>query len=361
MPMFVPGPVDVDPEILAAQSRPTMPHRSKEYEEIFHRAENNARKLFFTDHRVIITASSGTGFHEAAVRNFVPDDGRILSLTNGAFGNRWHEVALTNGKTADKIETEWNVPVTADLVAEQITKHKYDILCVVHNETSVGVMNPVKEIAAVVHELSPDTLICVDAVSSLGGYKLEMDAWGVDMILTSSQKTLALPPGLGLAAVSDRALEKAKTVPNRGWYFDLVRMENYRIKNSTPATSAVNLVYALDVQLLRILEEGLENRFARYAGMAARVHAWAEEKGWGLWAPEGYRSMTVTTVNKPEWLNMSQLNAYLLERDMRVAGGYGPIKPKTFRIAHMGELQMTDMDTLLTTIDAFEKEVAIAA
>ena len=153
-----------------------MPHRSKEFEEIFHRAENKSRKLFGTQYRVFLTASSGTGLQEAAVRNFAHK--RVLSCTNGAFGNRWYDVAVLNGKQADKLEAPWGQPIDPAAVAEALGKNDYDIVTVVHNETSTGLMNPVKEIAAAAREASPDTLVCVDAVSSLSGVKIEMDAWG---------------------------------------------------------------------------------------------------------------------------------------------------------------------------------------
>ncbi len=180
-----------------------------------------------------------------------------------------------------------------------------------------------------------------------------MDAWGLDFLLTSSQKSLALPPGLGLAGVSDRAMEKAETVPNRGWYFDLVRMEKHRLKDSTPATPALSLIYALDLQLDRMLAEGLEARFARHAALAERVHTWALDTGQRLFAAEGSRSKTVTTVENLRQIDIGALNKYLLEQDMRIANGYGPLKNKTFRIAHMGETQMDDLNTLLTAIEAF--------
>jgi aspartate aminotransferase-like enzyme len=291
--------------------------------------------------------------HEAAVRNFVPTDGRLLSCSNGAFGNRWSDVAETNGKRTDRLETGWDEPMSADRVAAQLRERHYDLLCVVHNETSTGMMNPVAEIAAAAREISPDTLIAVDAVSSLSGAKIEMDALGIDFLLTSSQKALALPPGLALAGVSDRAMARAETIPNRGWYFDLVRLEKHRLKDSTPATPAIGLVYALDRQLQRIFDEGLENRFARHSAMAAATHAWAEGRGFDLYAPVGYRSQTVTTIRKSETFDVGALNRFLLARDMRVAGGYGPIKPATFRIAHMGELQPADMEALFEAIDSF--------
>jgi len=350
-PLFVPGPVDVNTEVLNAQTKPMLPHRSKEFEGTFHGAENKARKLFGTQYRVFLTASSGTGLQEAAVRNFAHS--KVLSCTNGAFGNRWYAVAVTNGKDPDKLEAEWGQPIEPDIVADALKKVNYDIITIVHNETSTGLMNPIKEISGAVKEVSPDTLVCVDAVSSLAGVKIEMDAWGVDFILTSSQKALALPPGLGLGATSDLALSKAETVENRGWYFDLIRLENHRNKNSTPATPAISLINALDVQLDRIFSEGLEKRFTRHSEMANRVQNWALDRNFELFAAEGYRSKTVTTISNSLDVDIPRMNDFLLHRDMRIANGYGALKNKTFRIAHMGELHMEDIETLLAAIDEF--------
>ncbi len=355
-PMFVPGPVDVDPQVSAAQTQPMLPHRSAEFETLFHSAERKARQLFYTSHRVFLTASSGTGLQEAAVRNLVKT--RLLSCINGAFGARWHQVAVSNGKTADTLEAPWGQPITPEMVAEALRAESYDAIAVVHNETSTGVENPVRDIAALVHELSPDTLVCVDAVSSLGGARIEMDSWGLDLLLTSSQKCLALPPGLGLAGVSDRALARAEEVPDRGWYFDLLRLEKHRIKDSTPATPAISLIYALDCQLDRILAEGLEARFSRHSQMAQRVQTWALERGLDLFAQEGYRSRTVTTIDNRRSLDVGALNRYLQEQEMRIAGGYGPIKAHTFRIAHMGELQVADIDALLEAVDRYLEDSA---
>ena len=349
--MFVPGPVDVDPQVLAAQTKPMLPHRSKEFETIFQRASDKARALFFTRYRVFLMTSSGSGLQEAAVRNFAKES--VLSCVNGAFARRWYDAARANGKQADLLEVEWDRPITGELVDSALRRKHYEILTVVHNETSTGLQNPVREIAEAAHNASPDTLICVDAVSSLGGARIEMDAWGIDMLLTSSQKCLALPPGLALGAVSDRALAYAEGVPNRGWYFDLVLMEKHRLKDSTPATPAISLVYALDLQLDRILGEGLEKRFTRHSAMAQRVQSWATGHGLSLYAPEGYRSQTMTTLhNSLEW-DISALNQFLLEREMRLANGYGPLKGKTFRIAHMGETQLEDVERLLAALDEY--------
>src|SRR6266498_3875489 len=352
--MFVPGPVDVADEVLQAQAAPMLPHRSKEFEAIYRRASEKSQQLFYTNYRVFLTASSGTGLQEAAIRNFV--NKRVLSIVNGAFADRWYEVAVSNGKDTEKLSFDWDTPASPDRIADTLRQGRFEALTVVHNETSTGLQNPVKEIAEAVSTVSPDTLIFVDAVSSLGGVKIEMDAWGLDMVLTSSQKCLALPPGLALGAVSDRAMKKAEKVENRGWYFDLVRMEKHRLKDSSPATPAMSLIFALDYQLDRILYEGLKNRFARHSAMAKRVQEWAEAHDQSIYAPEGYRSQTVTTIKNDRGIDISTLNNYLKERDMRIANGYGQLKNKTFRIAHMGETQMSHIDELLQAMEEFLKK-----
>jgi len=352
--MFVPGPVDVADEVLQAQAAPMLPHRSKEFEAIYRRVSEKSQQLFYTKYRVFLAASSGTGLQEAAIRNFVSK--RVLCVVNGAFADRWWEVAVSNGKDVEKLSFDWDAPASPDRIADAVRTGGFEAVAVVHNETSTGLQNPVKEIAEAVHAASPDTLIFVDAVSSLGGAKIEMDAWGLDMVLTSSQKCLALPPGLALGAVSDRAMEKAKSVENRGWYFDLLRMEKHRLKDSSPATPVMPLIYALDFQLDRIFAEGLDNRFARHSAMAKRVQEWAEAHDQSIYAPVGYRSQTVTTIKNDRGINISELNAFLKQREMRIANGYGQLKDKTFRIAHMGEIQMEDVEKLLAAMEEFLKK-----
>ena len=352
--MFVPGPVDVADEVLQAQAAPMLPHRSKEFEAIYRRSSEKSQQLFYTNYRVFLSASSGTGLQEAAIRNFV--NKRVLSIVNGAFADRWYEVAASNGKEAVKLAFDWDVPASPDRIADTVKQGGFEALTIVHNETSTGLQNPVQEIAQAVSAAAPDTLIFVDAVSSLAGAKIEMDAWGLDMVFTSSQKCLALPPGLALGAVSDRAMKKAESVENRGWYFDLVRMEKHRNKDSSPATPAMSLIYALDYQLDRILTEGLENRFARHSAMAKRVQEWAEAHDQSMYAPQGYRSQTVTTIKNDRGISISELNTFLKQREMRIANGYGQLKDKTFRIAHMGETQLEDIEELLEAMEEYLKK-----
>jgi predicted phosphoserine aminotransferase len=353
--MFVPGPVDVAPEVLEMQAKPMMPHRGKDFEAIFQRASEKAKALFYTQYRVFLGTHSGSGMQEAGIRNFAQE--HVLSCVNGSFADRWYQVAVANGKKTTKLEAGWGEAITPDMLADALKQQHYEVVTIVHNETSTGVENPLQQLCAVVQEVSPDTLILVDAVSSLGGSKIEMDAWGIDFLLTSSQKALALPPGLSLAATSDRALKKAESVENRGWYFDLLLMEKHRLKDSTPMTPVMPLIFALDFQLDRILEEGIENRFARHTAMAERVQNWAEEVNMPPLAPRGIRSKTVTSLQNTRGFEVSALNKFLTQRGMRVANGYGKLKEKNFRIAHMGEIQMSDVDALLPAIEEFVSQM----
>jgi len=354
-PMFVPGPVDVVSDVLAQQTKPMIPHRSKDFEAIFRRSEEKARQIFFTTRPVYISTSSGSGLQEMGVRNFAQES--ILSCINGAFSKRWNDVATNNGKKADKLEVAWGQAILPDMLADALKKKHYEAVTIVHNETSTGVMNPVQELANVGHEVSPDTLILVDAVSSLGGARIEMDAWGLDFLLTSSQKCLALPPGLSLGCASERAMKKAETVANRGWYFDILLLEKHRVKDSTPMTPVMPLIFALDYQLDRILAEGLDNRFARHAAMSKRVGEWAEAHGQPVFAAKGYESKTVVTVNNTKNIDISALNGFLQQRGMRIANGYGDLKGKTYRVATMGELQLKDVDALLAAMEEFIKQM----
>ncbi len=353
-PMFVPGPVDVAPEVLAAQAKPMMPHRSKDFEAIFQRTAEKAQKLFFTRYRVFQGTHSGSGMQEAGIRNFVQDT--VLCCINGAFSERWYDVAVTNGKQADRLDASWGDVIRPEMLADALKNKHYEAVTIVHNETSTGAENPLQALCEVVQQVSPDTLILVDAVSSLGGVKIEMDAWGIDFLLTSSQKCLALPPGLSLGGTNDKAMKKAESVTNRGWYFDLVRLEKHRLKDSTPMTPVMPLIYALDLQLDRIFAEGLEARFARHAAMSKCIQDWAISNGMNPITPEPFRSKTVSTIQNSKGWDISALNKFLLQRGMRIANGYGILKDKTYRIATMGEISMADCENLIAAMEEFMKQ-----
>jgi predicted phosphoserine aminotransferase len=348
--LFIPGPTDVAPEILKAQAQPMIGHRSQAFAELFGRIQPKLRSVFATHHRVLITASSGSGLQEAAVRNCVSH--RLLVCVNGAFSQRWYDVAVANGVPTDRIDAPWGQAITPEMIGPAVSQSDCDAIAVVHNESSTGLENPVAAIAAAARTVRPDILVLVDTVSSAGGVRIETDGWGLDVVLTSSQKCFALPPGLAFAAVSDNALERAATIPQRGWYFDFVLLDKYLARNMTPATPALSLLYALDAQLDRILAEGLEQRFARHTEMAGFVQDWGADR-FGLFAQEGYRSRTVTALTNSPSLDIVALNSFLAERGMTIANGYGPLKDKTFRIGHMGETHLADLEVLVKHIDVF--------
>ncbi len=318
------------------------------------RIEPKLQQVFFTNKRVIISASSGTGLMEAAIRNTV--NKKILNCVNGAFSDRWRQITEANGKENEVLEVQWGQAILPEMVVERLATGEFDAVAITHNETSTGVTNPIKEIAAAVRALpnGNDIMILVDSVSGLSGARLEFDAWDLDVALTASQKAFALPPGLAFCAVSDRAMEKAKTVPNRGYYFDFLVLEKYLLKDQTPATPAISLLNALDLQLDKMLAEGIEARFARHLAMRNRTIAWAKSKGFEIFSAAGYESPTVTCVANNLEIDIPALNNFLRGRGMFLSNGYGAkLKNKTFRIAHMGDLQMADMEALFGAIDAF--------
>lgn len=349
---FLPGPTEVRPEILQAQVGPMMAHRAKGMEELIARVQPTLQSLFRTQRSVYIAASSATGFMEAAVRNAAR---RVLCLVNGAFSERFHKIARMCGLDADALEVQWGEANTPDQLADALARKRYDAVTIVHCETSTGVLNPVAELTRVAHEAG-DVMVLVDAVTSIGGTTFETDAWGVDFVLTGSQKCLALPPGLALAVAQERLLRRAEAREDRGLYFDLVAFEKNIRKNQPPNTPAVSLLYALEAQMRRIEEETVEGRWARHDAMAERVWRWVEamrDRGVGIsiLAPEGYRSPTVTCLRVPEGWTGPRLSAALAERGFTVASGYGKMKDELIRIGHMGDHTPDEVDALLEALE----------
>lgn len=350
--LVIPGPVEVRAEILDAQTEWMIGHRSAAFAELFARIEAKLKQAFLTQNRVFIHGSSGTGLWEGASRNCIRDDRKALHLVGGAFSERWAEISQWNGKQIDVISVDWGKAHTPEMVADALRKETYDAVCMVHNETSTGVTNPLKEIAAVVREYD-DTLLLVDTVSGFLGAELRTDEWGIDVALTSSQKAFALPPGLAFAAVSDRVLERARQIRNRGYYFDFLEIDKLLQKNNTPATPPVSLMYAADKQLDDIMAEGVENRWARHLQMRDMTIAWALSRNLGLFAQDGYRSPTVTTVANTLGFDIDAMARFMGGKGFSMDKGYGQIKGKTFRIAHMGDMQVATLEEVLAGLDEF--------
>lgn len=350
--LVLPGPVEVRREILEAQTAWMIGHRGAEFAALFARLQEKLRQAFLTSSRVFVSGSSGTGLWEAAARNCIREGHKALHLVCGAFSERWAEVSQANGKQVDVLSVEWGQAITPEKVTDALRRQHYDAVCVVHNETSTGVINPLQAIAEVVHQ-HEDTLLLVDAVSSFLGAELRVDEWGIDVALTSSQKALALPPGLAFAAVSDRVLERARQVAHRGYYFDFLVMEEHLLKNSTPSTPPISLLFATDRQLDDVLAEGLENRWERHLLMRERTIEWALSRGFGLFAQQGYRSPTVTAVENTPGIDIKAMAAFMRERGFAMDTGYGVLKGRTFRIAHMGDMSAATLDEVLAGLDEF--------
>ena len=346
--LFIPGPTEVRPEILEELARPMIGHRSKEFSELLMEVTPKVQKLLYTENPVFISTSSSTGMMEGAIRNCVAK--RCLNCVNGAFSKRWYEITLANGKEADPLEVEWGKAILPEMIEERLKTGRYDALALVHNETSTGVMNPLEEIAEVMRDY-PDVIFMVDAVSSMAGVKIEVDRLGIDVILAGVQKCFALPPGLAVVAVSEKALKKAEKVKDRGYYFDFLVFKRYlEERRQTPTTPSIPHLYALNKQMDEIFAEGLEERFARHKAMADHVRAWAREN-FALFAQPGYESDTLTAITNTKGISVAALNEELGRRGAAISNGYGKLKEKTFRIAHMGDLQLEDIKELLDWID----------
>jgi aspartate aminotransferase-like enzyme len=338
--LFIPGPTHVREEILQAQTAPMLGHRASEYSDLQLEVTPKLQQMLYTEQRVYLYACSSTGVMEGSVRQACTK--RILNTVCGAFSKRWYQITQENGLACDKVEVPMGQAITPELVDEALSKGDYGAITVVLNETSTGLMNPVQEIAALVRAKYPDVLILVDAVSGMAGVKIEFDAWRLDVCLAGVQKCFALPPGLTICAVSDRARERAKQVQYPGHYFAYVQMDKRYEKGQTPATPAISLIQALNKQMDDILAEGLENRWNRHQEMAAFVQGWAR-KYFKLFSDERYLSPTVTNIENTRGISVADLNKELGKRGAMISNGYGDLKEKCFRIAHMGDLTLDDM------------------
>lgn len=347
--LFIPGPVEVRKDVLEKMSAPMIGHRGKEASKLQRDISDKLKRLFYTENEILLSTSSGSGLMEASVRCLTKKRAAVFSI--GSFGDRWYEMATSNGVPADLFKSELGSITTPEMVHEALSTNKYDLVTITHNETSTGVMNPIEEISRVMKKY-PDVIFCVDTVSSAGGVKIEVDKLGIDACITSSQKALGLPPGLAICTISERAVEKARTVENRGFYLDLVQLyDTIRKKDyQYPSTPNISLMYALDYQLNNIFEEGLDNRFTRHKEMAEITRKWAK-KHFDLFADEKNASITLTTVKNTRKISVKNLNDELGKRGFAISNGYGNLKEKTFRIAHMADLTIEDVEELLTEID----------
>ncbi len=345
---FLPGPTDVHPEVLAAMQRPMIGHRSAAMEDMLRRMGPPLAALFRTARIVLVGTTSATGFMEMAARNGVRR--RALSLVNGAFSARFANLVGATGKECIRLDVPPGCAVEPDMLRDALRRTPVDAVTVVHSETSTGVLQDLEGLAQVVRDFD-DVLLLVDAVTSLAGSPVEPDRWGLDFTFTGSQKALALPPGLALGVASERMLERAKTLPDRGLYFDLVSFEKAMRRAQPTNTPAISLLYALETQLERIAREGgVEARWRRHEAMRRRVEAWSDECGVAFLPREGRRSWTVSCLRVPEGKSANEIVGALTQHGWTIGSGYGALKDSTIRIGHMGDHTPVALEDLLALI-----------
>jgi len=345
---FLPGPSYVTEAVRQAMTAPMQGHRSAPFKALYLKLADRLQKVLRTSGDVMIATGSSTLIMESAVLSTVAAD--VLNLTCGAFSERWHSISRSLGKSADQVAVPWGQPIDPDLVRTALRRKRYEAVTLVHNETSTGAMSPLAEIARVVREES-DALLIVDTVSSLGGAPVESEAWGIDVVLAGTQKALALPPGLTVFTLSERAAERAARVPHRGFYSDLLRYRDKHREGGFITTPAIPLLYALDVQLDSMMAEGMEERWARHARLAEQTAAWAAERGCAYASAANACSVTVSCLKPPAGVDPQAIVKGLASRGYTIGGGYGDWKPSTFRIGHMGEVRASDLEGLLAVTD----------
>ncbi len=347
---FLPGPTEVHPDVLAAQTQAMIGHRGPEIVELMKDIEPGLQDLFVTTRPVVVSTSSASGLMEAAIRNGVVG-GRVLSLVNGAFSSRFAKIAVACGHDVERWDVEWGTVHSPEEVAARLSTGKYDAVTVSQSETSTGALQDLQAIAGIV-EGYEDTLLLVDSVTGIGGVETRTDEWGPDFILTGSQKALALPPGLAFGVASDALLERSATAAQKGWYFDLVDLVDQAAQYQSPATPAVSLLYSVQAQMRRIGAEGVPNRWQRHLDMQKRVFDWVTSMNDDgvdvkVFAAEGHRSPTVSCIEMPDKSGAPEVVEKVAAAGWVVGGGYGKLSESTIRIGHMGDHTVAEVDELL--------------
>ncbi|HEX8295408.1 MAG TPA: alanine--glyoxylate aminotransferase family protein [Chthoniobacteraceae bacterium] len=348
--LFIPGPIQVSEKTFAAFCQPMIGHRSGEFQKLYAGIHPQLQELFGTKQPVFLSTSSAWGVMEGAIRNLV-GTGKILNCMNGAFSDKWFDVAKKCGREAVALQVEWGQPIRGEQIRAKLSEGGFDAVTLIHNETSTGVMSPIAEIAEVMRDF-PETLLIVDSVSSFSVVPLPMDELGIDVLLTGSQKALAMPPGLALFSASEKAFARAETVKGRGYYFDFLEFKKNQEQNMTPSTPSISHIYALQSKLEDILTEGVAARHTRHAELNAMVHAWVQRHGFDFFAPEGYRSKSLTCIANNREIDLPTLLATLKSKHgFIIDGGYGKLKGKTFRLSNMGDETPASIAALLAALD----------
>ena len=350
MKLFIPGPVQVSEKTFAAFCHPMIGHRSGDFKKLYASIHPRLQELFGTKQPVFLSTSSAWGVMEGAIRNLV-DRKKVLNCMCGAFSDKWLDVSRRCGKAAEPLQVEWGQPIRPVQLDAKLATGEFEAVTIIHNETSTGVMSPLAELAAVLRKY-PDVISIVDSVSSFSVVPIPMDELGLDVLLTGSQKALALPPGLALFSVSERAFARAQSIGTRGYYFDFLEFKKNQADEMTPSTPSIAHIYALRSKLDDIFTEGVAARHARHAALNAQVHDWVRARGFEFFAPEGYRSKSLTCVANNRGVDVPELLKKMKERHgLVIDGGYGKLKGKTFRLSNMGDETAETITGLLAALD----------
>lgn len=347
--LFIPGPIDVSKETFCAMSQPMIGHRGSEFEALYASTQPMLKELGGTTRPFFLSTSSAWGVMEASLKNLCAK--KVLTLCCGAFSDKWYDVARSMGLAADKVQVEWGDAISPEAVRAKLEQGGFDLVTLIHNETSTGVMNDLAGIAKVVKSF-PGVLLVVDSVSSFSAAPIQMDQLGIDVLLAGVQKALALPPGLTIFACSEAAIERAKSMPNRGYYFDFIEFAKNAEKNNTPSTPAISLIFGLQHILGVIAAEGSAKRFARHKANNALIHEWGVRHGFRNFAPAGNQSVSLTCFHTPAGFDQSAfIKTLKSEHGFVINGGYGKIKGLTFRISNMGNETPATMKELIDAMD----------
>ncbi len=350
--LFTVGPVYVRDEVRQEMSRQMFSHRSKEYADLHASVVEKIKNLLYTKNEVFLYTSSATGIWESCARNVVQK--KALCCVNGAFSKRFAQVIEANGKEVEKLEKPLGSAITPEELDSALSSSDADSVAIVYNETSTGVMNPLRDLLRVCKDY--DVLTMVDVVSAVGGAPLYVDKWGIDICLFSVQKCLAVPPGLAAASISQRALERSEEAKNKGYYFDMKILEKYNKRNNTPATPPIPQIFALSKALDLIFEEGIERVWSRHKEVSDYVKSRCEGMGFPLFPEREYASQTLSCMKTMD-INSVELLNKMAQRGYIIGSGYGSLKEETFRVGNMGNVYMNDVKEMLDVMQEVLKEL----
>jgi aspartate aminotransferase-like enzyme len=348
----IPGPTMLPPTVREAGARQMINHRGPEFAAMIGRIQAGMRPYFGTTGEIAILSCAGTGGLEAAVVNVLSPGDRVLGVSIGSFGDRFAKIAEVYGADVDRMSAEWGHAARADELSERLRGGTYRAVLLTHNETSTGVINPIAELVAAVRAEAPDTLILVDSVSALGAVPFAMDEWGVDLVVTGSQKAWMAAPGLAMVAASARAWAAMETARMPRFYLDLRKHRDSAASGETPWTPAVGVVFQVDEGIKLMTAEGAENVFARHRACAAATRAGLEALGFELFADAADRSPTVTAAWIPDGLDWKIFNGELKRRGVVLAGGQGKLAGRIFRIGHLGSVTVDEILGAIAAIEA---------